>query len=52
MNDAAASFWQRWIAAFVGWFAVGYGTIQLLLRLGMSVPAAEILAYLLGLALL
>ena len=24
MNDAAASFWQRWIAAFVGWFALGY----------------------------
>ena len=52
MNDAAASLWQRWIAAFVGWFALGYVTIQLLLRLGMSLPAAEILAYTLGLALL
>jgi moderate conductance mechanosensitive channel len=52
MNAAAASFWQRWIAAFVGWFALGYVTIQLLLRLGMSLPAAEILAYALGLALL
>jgi small-conductance mechanosensitive channel len=52
MNDAAASLWQRWIAAFVGWFALGYVTIQLLLRHGMGLPAAEILAYTLGLALL
>jgi small-conductance mechanosensitive channel len=52
MNDTAASLWQRWIAAFVGWFALGYVTIQLLLRLEMSLPAAEILAYTLGLALL
>jgi small-conductance mechanosensitive channel len=52
MNDAEASLWQRWITAFVGWFALGYVSIQLLLRLGMSLPAAEILAYTLGLALL
>jgi moderate conductance mechanosensitive channel len=52
VNDSAASFWQRWIAAFVGWFAFGYVTIQLLLRLGMSLPAAEILASVLWLALL
>jgi len=34
MGDGAASFWQRWIVAFVGWFALGYVTIQLLFRLG------------------
>jgi small-conductance mechanosensitive channel len=52
MTDAAARLWHGWAAAFVGWFAFGYVTIQLLLRFGMSRPAAEILAYLLGLVLL
>ena len=52
MSDSAAAFWQRWSAAFVGWYAFGYVTIELLRQLGMSVPATQILAYLLGLGLL
>lgn len=52
MNDGAARFWHRWNAVFVGWFAIGYVTIELLRQLGMSLPAAQDLAYLLGLGLL
>ncbi|MFZ1428041.1 MAG: mechanosensitive ion channel family protein [Geminicoccaceae bacterium] len=52
MNDGAARFWHRWNAVFVGWFAIGYVTIELLRQLGMSLPAAQDLAYVLGLGLL
>jgi hypothetical protein len=48
-RGVALAAWDR---RFVGWFALGYVTIQLVRRLGMSLPAAEILAYTLGLALL
>jgi small-conductance mechanosensitive channel len=52
MGDDEARLWHRWSAAFVGWLAFGYVTIEVLLRLGTSMGAAAILAYLLGLALL
>ena len=52
MNDAHADAWYRLSAAFVGWYAFGFVTIQLLQRFGMTRPAALILAYLLGLGLL
>jgi small-conductance mechanosensitive channel len=52
MGDAEARLRHRWSAAFVGWYAFGYVTIRVLLRLGVSGGAASILAYLLGLGLL
>ena len=52
MDDAAASFWQKWCAAFVGWFAFGYVTIEILRQLGMNFLATQDLAYVLGLGLL
>ena len=52
MSDAAAGFWLRWSAAFVGWFAFGYVTLEHLRQLGMSLAATQALAYLLGLGLL
>ena len=52
MGDAAARLWHRALAAFVGWYAFGYVTIQLLGRFGMGIPALRLLAYLLGLGLL
>jgi small-conductance mechanosensitive channel len=52
MGDAAAAFWTRWATAFVGWFAFGWVTIELLRRLGLSVPSVRLVAYALGVALL
>ncbi len=51
MDEAAARLWQRATVQFVGWFAFGYVTIQLLRRLGIEPMAALLLAYLLGLGL-
>ena len=52
MGDAAARLWYRSVVAFVGWYAFGYVTIQLLRRFGVGEPAVLIIAYLLGLGLL
>ena len=52
MSDRAAEFWLFWSSAFVGWYAFGYTTIQLLRGLGMSFASSQLLAYLLGLGLL
>ena len=52
MGDAAAAFWTRWTTAFVGWFAFGWVTIELLRRLGLSVPSVRLVAYTLGVGLL
>jgi small-conductance mechanosensitive channel len=52
MGDAAAAFWTRWTTAFVAWFAFGWVTIELLRRLGLSVPSVRLVAYALGVALL
>ena len=52
MGDAAGSLWYRSVVAFVGWYAFGYVTIQLLRRFDVGEPAVQIIAYLLGLGLL
>ncbi|MGE3294746.1 MAG: mechanosensitive ion channel family protein, partial [Geminicoccaceae bacterium] len=52
MDDAKARLWHRATVQFVGWFAFGYVTIQLLRRLGIEPLSALLLAYLLGLGLL
>ncbi len=48
MSNAAARLWHGWAAAFIGWGAFGYVTIQLLHRFGMSEQGTQIMAYLLG----
>jgi small-conductance mechanosensitive channel len=52
MGDGAARFWFGRIAAFVGWFAFGYVTLQLLDGLGLPPNHRRVLAYILGLGLL
>ena len=52
MSDDAGSLWYQSTVAFVGWYAFGFVTIQLLRRFGVGEPSVLILAYLLGLGLL
>ncbi len=52
MGDPAARLWYRAGIAFVGWYAFGFVTIQLLRRFGADEPTVQILAYLLGIGLL
>ena len=49
---AAARFWCRRLAVFVGWFAFGYVEIGLLTTFGLSPAGRELVAYVLGLGLL
>src|SRR5271166_3304694 len=49
---AAARFWCRRLAVFVGWFAFGYVEIGLLTTFGLSPAGGELVAYVLGLGLL
>ena len=49
--DAARS-WYRRLALFVGWFAFGQATLDVLSALGFSLEARELVAYALGLGLL
>jgi small-conductance mechanosensitive channel len=51
-HTAAARFWCRRFAVFVGWFAFGYVEIGLLTTLGLSPAGRELVAYVLGLGLL
>src|SRR5215212_55263 len=48
----AARFWFRRLALFVGWFALGRATLEVLSALGFSQEARELVAYALGLGLL
>jgi small-conductance mechanosensitive channel len=48
----AARFWFRRLALFVGWFAFGRATLDVLSGLGFSPEARELVAYALGLGLL
>jgi small-conductance mechanosensitive channel len=52
MSDAQGSLWYHALIAFVGWYAFGFVTIQLLRRFAVGEPAVLIMAYLLGLGLL
>jgi small-conductance mechanosensitive channel len=51
-DTAAARFWCRRLAVFVGWFAFGYVTVGFLSTLGFSVEGRQLVAYVLGLGLL
>jgi small-conductance mechanosensitive channel len=48
----AARFWYRRLALFIGWFAFGWATVDVLSALGFSLEARELVAYALGLGLL
>lgn len=52
LSAAAARFWYRRLALFVGWFAVGRATLDVLSALGFSREARVLVAYALGLGLL
>ncbi|WP_395018902.1 mechanosensitive ion channel family protein [Dongia sp.] len=52
MSSAAAHHWSRRIAILVGWFAFGWVTAALLMRLGFTDPGRQLVAYALGLVLL
>jgi small-conductance mechanosensitive channel len=52
MAATAARFWCRRLYAFVGGFALGFVTVQLLATFGFSSPERELIAYALGLGLL
>jgi hypothetical protein len=52
LSTDAARFWYRRLALFVGWFAFGRATLDVLSALGFSPEARELVAYTLGLGLL
>ncbi|MGH6933544.1 MAG: mechanosensitive ion channel domain-containing protein [Dongiaceae bacterium] len=52
MSTPAAWFWYRRLGFFVGWFAFGWVSVELLVTLGMAVDVVRLIAYVLGLGLL
>jgi small-conductance mechanosensitive channel len=52
MSRKAARFWHRRLGLAVGWFAFGWVTVGLLSALGFSLPARQLVAYVLGFVLL
>jgi moderate conductance mechanosensitive channel len=52
VGDAAARFWHWRIALFAGWLAFGWMIVERLGAHGMSLPARQLVAYVLGLGLL
>ncbi len=52
MDTPAAWFWHRRLVLFVGWFAFGWATVELVRTLGFSADGRRLIAYVLGLGLL
>jgi small-conductance mechanosensitive channel len=52
LSRDAARYWYLRLALFVGWFAFGWATLEVLNTLGVSPEARELVAYALGLGLL
>lgn len=52
MDTVAAWFWCQRLTAFVGWFAFGWVTVEMLGTLGFSLAGRQLVAYALGLGLL
>jgi moderate conductance mechanosensitive channel len=50
-DTVAARFWCRRLTAFVGWFAFGWVTVEVLTALGFSLAGRQLIAYVLGLGL-
>jgi small-conductance mechanosensitive channel len=51
-DTVAARFWSRRLTAFIGWFAFGWVTVEVLSVLGFSLAGRQLIAYVLGLGLL
>jgi small-conductance mechanosensitive channel len=51
IDDVQARFWNRRLYAFAAIFILGYAAVTSLATLGVSLPARQIVAYLLGLGL-
>jgi small-conductance mechanosensitive channel len=51
-DTVAARFWCRRLTAFIGWFAFGWVTVEVLSALGFSLAGRQLIAYVLGLGLL
>jgi small-conductance mechanosensitive channel len=52
MDTVGASFWQRRLVWFVGWFAFGWVIVGFGVTLGYTLEARQLVAYVLGLVLL
>jgi len=52
MDTGAARFWHRRLALFVGWFAIGWATVDMLSILGFSPGARQVVADVFGIGLL
>lgn len=52
MTDEAARFWYRRMVLFVGWFAFGWATVELVHTLGFTPDGRKVVAYTLGIGLL
>ncbi len=52
LTDEAAAFWHRRMALFVGWFIVGWASVESLHTLGFSPSSLRLVAYILGIGLL
>jgi small-conductance mechanosensitive channel len=52
LSDDAARFWYGRLTLFVGWFAFGWATVDVLRALGFSPEGRVLVAYALGLGLL
>jgi small-conductance mechanosensitive channel len=51
-DTVPARFWCRRLTVFVGWFAFGWVTVEVLTALGFSLAGRQLIAYVLGLGLL
>ncbi len=52
MDDGSARFWYRRVVLLVAWLVYGWVSVSLLALLGLTLPALQTIAYLLGLGLL
>jgi small-conductance mechanosensitive channel len=50
--NETARYWHRRVVLFVGWFAFGWATVELLHTLGFSPDGRRLVAYVLGVGLL
>jgi small-conductance mechanosensitive channel len=52
MTNEAARFWYRRMVLFIGWFAFGWATVELVHTLGFPPEGRKLVAYVLGIGLL
>ena len=51
IDGAAALFWYRHLASFIGWFAIGWAVISILRAFGLPRETLQLLAYVMALGL-